>query len=126
MPDVLLHVGNDLAGISLIPAPIKVFGNRTQLDNEVCRTSPPAQSRRAFPSTAGSARVVITHDDPGIRTADEVAAVAGFAYATFHSAFSLPRNDVQSIQIDSKRQINAHINVNSTYSRIKSNIHKGR
>ena len=35
VPDVLLHIGDDLTGIGLVPASIEVFGDRPELDDEV-------------------------------------------------------------------------------------------
>jgi hypothetical protein len=37
MPDLLLDIGNDLAGIGLVPAPVQVLGRKPKLDDEVAR-----------------------------------------------------------------------------------------
>jgi hypothetical protein len=37
MPNMLLHIGNDLAGIGLVPAAVELFRNSAQLDDEVAR-----------------------------------------------------------------------------------------
>jgi hypothetical protein len=37
MPDMLLHIRNDLACIGFIPAPVQLLGHRTKLDDEVAR-----------------------------------------------------------------------------------------
>ena len=35
MPDMLLNVGNDLTGITLVPAAIKLLGHHPELDDQV-------------------------------------------------------------------------------------------
>ena len=37
MPELLLHVREDLPGIGLIPAPIELLGGHAELDDEVAR-----------------------------------------------------------------------------------------
>ena len=35
MPDMRLHVRDDLPGIGLVPAPVQLLGNGPELDDEV-------------------------------------------------------------------------------------------
>jgi hypothetical protein len=37
MSQVLLHVGDDLPGIGLVPAPVQLLGYDPELDDEVAR-----------------------------------------------------------------------------------------
>jgi hypothetical protein len=37
MSQVLLHVGDDLPGIGLVPAPVQLLGHHPELDDEVAR-----------------------------------------------------------------------------------------
>jgi hypothetical protein len=40
MPDYPLDVGDDLSCIGLVPPPIELFGNRTELDDKIARKVP--------------------------------------------------------------------------------------
>ena len=75
VPDVLLHVGNDLAGIGLVPAPIEVFGDRPELDDEVAGQVLRLDLAALFLPQPDQGGFVVPHDNPGVRAADEVAAV---------------------------------------------------
>ena len=79
MADLLLHIGDNLPGTGLVPAPVQLLGDEPKLDEEVARQIlgldlatflSPQPQKRGF---------VLAHDDPGIRTADEVAAIRRFA-----------------------------------------------
>ena len=78
MPDPALDVGDDLPGIGLVPAPVKVLGDRPELDDEVAREVLRLGLAALFPPQPHQGRLIVAHDDPGVRAADEVAAVVTF------------------------------------------------
>src|SRR6185312_16868014 len=75
MADAALHIGDDFAGLSLIPVPVQVFGDLPHLHNEIARQIlwPLFTAFLAPESKQGV--FVLAHDDPGVRAADEGAAV---------------------------------------------------
>ena len=75
VPDVLLDVGDDLAGIGLVPAPIEVFGDRPELDDEVAGQVLRLDLTALFLPQPDQGGFVVTHDNPGVRAADEIAAI---------------------------------------------------
>ncbi len=72
MEHPLLDIGNDLPGIGLVPAPIEVLGGQPQLDDEVARQVLGLHFPALFPPQPHQRGLVIPHDDPGVRAADEV------------------------------------------------------
>ena len=68
-----MDVGDDLAGIGLIPAPIEVFGDGPELDDEVAGQVFRLDLAALFLPQPDEGVFVIAHDDPGIGAADEVA-----------------------------------------------------
>ncbi len=77
MPDVPLDVRDDLAGIGLVPAPVEVLGGQAELDDEVAGEVLRLDLAALFPPQPQQGGLVIAHDDPGVRAADEVAAIFG-------------------------------------------------
>ena len=75
MPNVLLDIRNDLPGIGLIPAPIEVLCHHSELDDEIAGQVLRLDLAALFPPEPEQRRLVIAHDDPGVRAADEVAAM---------------------------------------------------
>ena len=82
MPDPLLDVGDHLAGVSFKPMPIEVFGDPPELDNEVSGQVLGLGFAALFPPKPEQGRFVRTHDDPGVRAADEMFAVAWHGLST--------------------------------------------
>jgi hypothetical protein len=75
MANLSLYVGQHLAGIGLIPAPIKLLGSDTELDNQIARQILGLDLAPLFPPKAKEGRLIVAHDDPGVRAAYKVAAV---------------------------------------------------
>ena len=75
MADVLLDIGNDLTGIGLVPAPVQVFGDDPELDDEIAREVFRLDLAAFLPPQPQQGGLVVAHDDPGVRAADKVAAV---------------------------------------------------
>ena len=71
MPDAPLDVGNHLAGIGLVPAPVEVLGHHSKLDDEIAGQVLRLGLAALFPPKPQERRLIIAHDDPGIRAADE-------------------------------------------------------
>ena len=75
MPDPTLNVRNDLLGIGLVPTPIKVLGHDAKLDDEVAGQVLGLNLAALFPPQPHQGGLIVAHDDPGVRAADEVAAI---------------------------------------------------
>ena len=74
MPDPALDVGDDLPGIGFVPAPVEVLGDDAELDDEVAGQVLRLDLAALFPPQPQQGGLVIAHDDPGVRAADELAA----------------------------------------------------
>ena len=70
-----LHLGDDLAGIALVPVPVEVLGHGAELDDQVVRQVLGLDLAALFPPEPEQGGFIVSHDDPGVRAADEGAAV---------------------------------------------------
>ena len=70
-----LDVRNHLAGVGLIPAPIKVLGHHPELDDEIAGKILRFDLPALFAPEPDQRLFVITHDDPGVRAPDEGAPI---------------------------------------------------
>ena len=68
-----LDIGDYLPRIGLVPTPVKVFGDDPELDDEVARQVLRLDLAAFFPPQPQQGGLVIAHDDPGVRAANEVA-----------------------------------------------------
>ena len=75
MPDAALDIGEDLAGIALIPGPIEGLGREPELDDEVAGEVLGLDLAALLAPEAEQGGLVIPHDDPGVRAADEIATI---------------------------------------------------
>ena len=75
MKHLPLHLGDDLAGIALVPVPVEVLGHGAELDDQVVREVLGLDLAALFPPQPEQGGFVVAHDDPGVRAADEGAAV---------------------------------------------------
>jgi hypothetical protein len=95
MSDVPLYVCKDLSRIGLVPAPVKVLGHNAKLNYEIAgQVFRLNLSTLPVPQTEEGG-FIIAHDDPGIRAADEVAAVLppdASQFSSFHGTLS--SNDI--------------------------------
>ena len=71
MPNVLLNVGDDLPGIGLVPAPVQLLGGGPELDDEVAGQVLGLDLAALFLPQAVPGPLVVAHDDPGVRAANE-------------------------------------------------------
>ena len=74
MPNLSLYIRNDLTGIGLIPAPIKVLRHHSELDDEIAGQVFRLDFPALFTPELQQRSLIIAHDNPGIRAADEVTA----------------------------------------------------
>jgi hypothetical protein len=72
-----LHIGDDLAGISLVPAPIELLGRITELDDQIAGQVLGLDLAALLAPEAVQGSFVVAHDDPGVRAADEAAPRSG-------------------------------------------------
>ena len=75
MRDPLLHVVDGMAGVTLIPAAVKLFRHGTELDDQVVGKILRFDLTALLPPQPQQRGLVITHDDPRIRSADRMAAI---------------------------------------------------
>ena len=75
MEHLPLHLGDDLAGIALVPVPVEVLGHGAELDDQVAGQVLRLDLAALFPPEPEQGGLVVAHDDPGVRAADEGAAV---------------------------------------------------
>ena len=68
-----LDVGEDLAGIAFEPVAVEGLGDDPELDDEVAGEVLRLDLAAFFPPEAEQGGLVVAHDDPGIRAADEAA-----------------------------------------------------
>ncbi len=74
MADLPLDVGNHLAGIDFIPAPIEILGHRPKLDDEVTGQVLWLNLTPLLALEPKERLLIVTHDDTGVRAADESSA----------------------------------------------------
>jgi hypothetical protein len=72
---VALDVRNDLAGVELIPAPIKRLSGRPKLNNEVSREVLRLGLATFLAPEAHQGGLVVAHDDPGVGATDEISTI---------------------------------------------------
>jgi hypothetical protein len=75
VPKLPLDVRDDVTSIRLVPAPVKLLGGQTKLDDEVARQVLRFDLPALFPPLPQEGGLVVPHDDPGVRAADEIAAI---------------------------------------------------
>ena len=75
MADPLLDVGDDLPGIGLVPAPVKLLGGEAELHDEVAGQVLRLDFAALLPPQPQQGGFIIAHDDPGVGAADERAAI---------------------------------------------------
>ena len=73
MPDLPLDVRNGLTGIRLIPAPVQLLSGQAELDDEVAGEVLWLDLPAFLPPEAKQRCLIVAHDDPGVRAADEAA-----------------------------------------------------
>jgi hypothetical protein len=70
-----LDVRDPLAGVEFIPAAVEVLGDQAELDDQDARQVGRCDLTPLFAPEAMEGFLILAHDDPGIRAADEVAPV---------------------------------------------------
>jgi hypothetical protein len=75
MENLPLHLRDDMAGVLLVPAPVQMLGHSAELDQEVAGQVLGFNLAALLLPEAEQGRLVLAHDDPGVRAADEPAPV---------------------------------------------------
>src|SRR5215470_1670410 len=75
MSHVALNIPNLPAAVALIPRAIEILGNPPELHDEVAGKVLWLGLAPLLPPKVGQGRLVTAHDDPGVRAADECAAI---------------------------------------------------
>jgi hypothetical protein len=70
-----LNVRDGLPGIALVPLPIEVLGHEAELDDKVGRQVLRPDLAALLLPQADQGLFVLSHDDAGVGTADEEAAI---------------------------------------------------
>ena len=84
MLDLALHVDNNLIGIALEPAPIKLFGYGAELNDEIVREVLGFDLAALLAPQTKEGSFILPHNNPRVRSADETAPVIG-CYGRLHS-----------------------------------------
>ncbi len=71
-----LEVSDDLPGIEIVPAPVKLLGGHPELDDKITGQVLRLDLAAFLPPQPQKGSFVVPHDDPGVGAADEVAAVS--------------------------------------------------
>ena len=74
MPNLPLYVRNDLTGVGFIPAPIEALSHDPKLNDQVTRQVLRLDFPALFTPELQQRSLIIAHDNPGVRAADEVTA----------------------------------------------------
>ena len=74
-----LDPSEDLAGVAFVPVPVEGLGHDPELDDEVAGEVLGFDLAALLPPQADEGGFVIAHDGPGVRAADELAAIFGGA-----------------------------------------------
>jgi len=64
-----LHLGDDVAGVALIPMPVERLGHRAELDNKVARQILRLYFAALLPPETNQGHLIFPHDDSGVRAA---------------------------------------------------------
>ncbi len=80
MFDVALDVVDLPAGSALVPEPVEVLGDRPELHDQIAGQIFAPDFPSLFTPEANEGRFITAHDDPGIRTSEEGAAISVMAY----------------------------------------------
>src|SRR5262245_36047080 len=89
MPDVALRVAHLPPGIALIPGPVELLGRPTELHHEIAREILRLGLAPFLAPQADQSGLIITHDDPGVRAADERASIAHIAFPAINNGDTL-------------------------------------
>ena len=71
----LLDIGDHLSGIGLVPAAIKVLRGEPELDNKIAGQILRLDLAALLAPEADQSSFIVAHDDPGVRTPDEITAI---------------------------------------------------
>src|SRR6516164_5940748 len=75
MADLSLDVSKRLPGIGLVQPSVQIFGGNAKLDNEIVRKVFWLCFTTFFAPQPEQGGLIVPHDDPSVRAADEIAAV---------------------------------------------------
>jgi hypothetical protein len=70
-----LHLDYLLAGVRFVPVPVQVFSHCPELDKEITRDILRLDLAPLLSPQPQQSRLVLSHDDPGIRAANEGATI---------------------------------------------------
>jgi len=73
-----LNIGKNLAGITLVPAPVQVLGHNPKLDYEIARQIFRLDLATLLSPEANERSLVIAHNGPSIGASYEVAPLTRF------------------------------------------------
>jgi hypothetical protein len=71
--DSPLDIDKDVPRVGLIPAPVKALGHSPKLDEEITGQVLRLDLTAFFSPEPNERLLIIAHDDPGVRAADEIA-----------------------------------------------------
>jgi hypothetical protein len=75
MPNLPLHIGENLARIGLIPAPIEILCGKSELNDEIAREVLRLGFGSLLSPKLDKSGFIIAHNYSGVGTADEVTSI---------------------------------------------------
>ena len=78
-----LHIGDNFAGLRLVPAPVQVLSGQAQLDRQIPRQILGLNLAPLLPPKPQQRTLIIAHNDPGVGAADEASTVEFVDNAVF-------------------------------------------
>jgi hypothetical protein len=79
MADPLLDVCDNPPGVGLVPAAVQLLGGKAELHNQVAGEVLWVYLAAFFAPQPQQSGLIVAHDDPGVRAADEVSPGGDFA-----------------------------------------------
>ena len=77
MTDLLLDVLDGVAAAALVPGPVEVLGDAAELDDQIVAEVFGHDLATLLPPEPDQIVLVVSHDDPGVGSADKSAPVGG-------------------------------------------------
>ena len=91
MQHLALHLGDHLASVALIPVPVEALGHGAELDDQIVREVLGLDLTALFAPKPEQGGLIVRHDNPGVRTADEGATIRGRSARMQHLAVSIKK-----------------------------------
>jgi len=114
-------VGDRLAGVPFVPVPIEGLGHDPELDDEVVGQVLGLRLPALLPPEAEQGRFIVSHDDAGVRTSDELASLEGLSVGCGSAVHGYPHMSKNDTYIYN-RQFGANQSIFDRIDRIRLSV----